>query len=95
MTEAREAVGVCRRECALLGAFLVTIALDEDGPGLRRTLTKVFDDLARGAWDRATAAGRRADRALEEIAALKQRIRDLERRRDDRTVGVGEPGRVM
>src|SRR5262245_54657496 len=62
----------------ILGELLLRFALEEPGLPLQKRIAHVFGGLADAAWERATKAGKRANWAIAELDALKQRVRELE-----------------
>ncbi len=76
-----------------LGGLLFVLALENAPDAMRASLDSLVGYLTRATWDRATRAHQRATRALNDVDAMRQRIRELERAMANRTVGVGEPGR--
>jgi hypothetical protein len=84
----------CRDDCAALGVLLFKYAMERGGLAFQKKVAQVFGQLAVAAFDRGKAAMRRADHALDGLDAVKQRLRELERKLDDKTFGVGQPGRV-
>lgn len=85
LTNAQEA-------CACLGGLLLVLALDHAGFAVQKKLQKAFGGLAGSALERAKRAEERATAALEELQAVRDRLRVIERELDDRRPGVGEPG---
>lgn len=81
---AREEMDAACEEMACVGGLLLVMALDHGGLVIQRRLEQVFGGFTRDAWERARQAQARADRALEDIDALTQRIRELEKRLETR-----------
>lgn len=73
-----------------LGGLLVLYGLDT--AEAQKKVMAVVGGLAREAWDRARAAEARATRAVEELDALRCRLREVERLLADATAGIGRPG---
>lgn len=90
--EAAEAWLLARERCGLLGGLLLVLALEHAGTAALAKLDEAFGDLSREAFAVAAAASKRVDWVLARLDAAEQRIRELERRLDDRTPGVGRPG---
>lgn len=89
--KAAERWTLCRQECGLIGGLLLVLALEHAGTPVMKKLAAAFDGLARSAWDKADGAEQRATQARDDVDAMRQRIRELERKVDDLTPGVGDP----
>lgn len=89
---ALERLTLAREACGSLGGLLLVLALDHAGIAVQKKLQKAFGGVAGAALERAKRAEERATVALEELAAVRDRLRALEREADSRTPGVGDPG---
>jgi hypothetical protein len=79
-----------REECACVGGLLILLAIEHGGLVVQKKLGKVFGGLARGAWEKAAAAQARATEALEQLDAMKQQLKELEKK----VVGARHPSRI-
>lgn len=86
-----EAWLLARERCGLVGGLLLVLALEHAGQAVLKKLDAAFGGLAHAAWDKATTAEQRADWAVAELDALRQRVRELERAVSNLTPGMGEP----
>lgn len=94
IAEARGLVEHWNEHCGNLGAFLMLRAFATCPQPLRELLSREFGQLSLGAWEEANAAKRALKAVLSRLDAVTTRMGELERRLDDITPGVGEPGRV-
>jgi hypothetical protein len=90
---ARDSIAFHRERCGELGGFLIQLALEYPSAPLQKVLMETFGQLGIGAFEQAKKAEQRASWALEKLDALSVQVRELQRRLDDRTAGVGEPSR--
>ncbi len=81
----------CEERCGAVGAFLIHMAIAHGSASVRKELAVKFGELATAAWEKAQRASRRAKAALAELDAVNQRLRELERRVDNLTPGIGIP----
>lgn len=92
---ARELVAVWQEHLGNLGALLLLKAFEHCPRPLREVLAREFA----GAGDEAYRESRRAVKAWrqarEELDAMRCRVKELERRLDSLTPGLGEPGKTL
>jgi hypothetical protein len=81
-----------REHMGAVGNLLLLLALEEMGIPLQKRFVEVFGGLADAAWQRATAAGKRATRVLDEVDVLRDRVCQLELAVASLVPGIGEPG---
>ena len=89
---ARDEVRRCRERMGLIGTLLVSLALEHGSMQLQRKLSAVFADLSgREGYKLAQRAMAWISDTRDHMDALTQRVRELERRADELTHGIGEP----
>jgi len=81
----------CREQCGVVGGMLILLALEYASKPLQDRLSAVFGQMGIEAYKKAESAGRRATRAIEKMDSIESRMRDLERRIDALTPGIGIP----
>jgi hypothetical protein len=90
VTSARADVARAREHLGALGNLLLLMALDTMALPIQKRLADVFDGLNRDAWNKAVRAGKRATWAIDQLDALKERVRELEAI-VSKTASVGDP----
>lgn len=91
---ALERVTAAREACGALGGMLILLALDHAGLAVQKKLSAVFGGLSISAYQKAQTAESRASWAVDELDALREQMRALEKRIANLTPGIGEPGRT-
>lgn len=81
----------CQEKCAAIGTFLLFMALTHGNSSVKKMIADQFGSLASAAWEKAQRASRRAKAALADLDAVTQRLKELERRIDNLTPGIGVP----